>query len=127
MTVDDDSTILKYSNGTGPGPGPEQKFFTQMQCVNSNCSEFCRNASFPQEMCIPVSGGGSAIATCDAQGLTQKFYNASTDCTGTFETASMPVGVCLEDKAAGTYFENFCDNGVPKRRIHGRRPQFRRI
>jgi hypothetical protein len=126
MTIYDDSTILKYSNGTGPGPGPAEKFFTQSQCVNDKCTEFCRNGSFPIGMCLQVSGGGSAVATqCNSQGLVQKFYNESTGCSGPSVSHTMPVDQCLKGET-GNYFENICDTTVPQKRIPGKRPSLQR-
>merc|ERR1712098_354502 len=71
--------------------------------VGADCI-LCESHSFQQNVCLPLEGGGSAIATCGPNGLTQKIYHASSTCTGQAQTQNVPLNKCLKD-TAGSYFE----------------------
>ena len=91
-------------------PAPANKTFAQKQCSDSQCTVGCQSHTFPQGVCLRLSGGGSAIAECSDAGLTLKIYS-TTGCTGSYTTNTMPVNKCLQSSSGG-YFENICNNGA---------------
>jgi len=119
----------------GPGPSPPKPpaptpaptsagSFTQEQCSDAACSQGCTNHTFALNTCLGLSGGGSAIATCNSAGLLLTEYPLSSSCTGMSIPDQMTVDQCLQD-SQGTYFENFCttsssgpSSGLVKRRKH---------
>jgi len=117
VTIYDDSTVLRYGAALPPAPpapptsGPTG-FFIQEQCQDSACSQGCQNHTFQAGVCLPLNGGGSAIATCTPTTLEQRVYLESPSCTGSYKTSSMPLDQCLKDEQ-GTYFENFCSGNGP--------------
>ena len=109
--------VVRHCNG-GPSPttptpttpAPANKTFAQKHCSDSQCTLGCQSQTFPQGVCLRLSGGGSAIAECSAAGLTLKIYTTS-GCTGSYTTNTMPVNKCLQSSSGG-YFENICNNGA---------------
>jgi len=81
--------------------------FTQMQCQDTACSVGCQNATFQQNVCLGLNGGGSAIAVCNAQGLLLTEYPLSTSCTGMSIPSVMAVNTCEQMNGGGS-LENFC-------------------
>ena len=106
-------------------PAPSGGSFTQMDCQDAACSQGCQNHTFPQNQCLPLSGGGSAKAVCSATALTLTEYPTSTSCTGTSIPSNMPINQCLKNQQ-GTYFENICNNGNP-RVPAGKLPSLRKL
>ena len=110
ITIFDDSTILRY-DATGPTPTPAPPpwagNFTQMQCTDPNCAVGCANYSFAQNVCLPLTGGGSASAQCQSGMLMQYVYILSNNCTGPAAQEPMPLDQCLQASGGGS-FENFC-------------------
>jgi C1A family cysteine protease len=104
------------SSPSPPGPSPPTPppsgSFIQEQCSDAACSPGCQKPTFPLNVCLPLSYGGSAIAQCNSQGLLLTEYPLSSSCTGTSVPDQMQVNVCLQD-SDGTYFENFCTTSSP--------------
>jgi len=98
--------------GPSPTPSPSATF-TQMDCMDSQCTQGCQNHTFPQNQCLPLSGGGSAKAHCTASALVLVEYPSSSSCEGTSVPANMPINQCLSNQQ-GAYFENICNNGNPR-------------
>ena len=92
------TTAAPASNGT----------FVQMQCTDAACSVGCTNYTFNLGACIALADGGSAVATCNSQGLLLTEYPLSSTCTGYSVPDQMTINQCLQDED-GTYFENFCN------------------
>jgi hypothetical protein len=100
---------------TPPGPtppapttaAPSGGTFTQEQCSDAACSVGCTNYTFQLNTCLQLSGGGSATAVCNSQGLLLTEYPLSTTCSGISVPDQMATNTCLQD-SDGTYFENFC-------------------
>jgi C1A family cysteine protease len=92
---------------TTPSPSAT---FTQMQCQDTACTQGCQNFTFNQNTCLPLNGGGSAIATCNADGLTLTEYPTSSSCTGMSIPDVMPIDQCLQMNGGGS-LENFCSSG----------------
>jgi len=89
-----------------PGPTPTSGGdFTQEQCQDAACSVGCQNFTFAQNTCLPLSGGGSAIAQC-LPGELQLTEYSTQDCSGPGQQSDMQLNVCLQ--GTGVYFENFC-------------------
>jgi hypothetical protein len=87
-----------------PAPAPSS-YFVQMQCQNSACSTGCTNYSFPQNQCLGLGSGGSAIAQCQPGSVVLTEYNSS-DCSGTSKQDVMQLNTCLAGGAI--FFENYC-------------------
>ena len=111
VTVYQASTVLALRPKGSPTlpPPPTQARFSQINCDDDKCSEGCQTATFPQNKCLTVSGGGSALVTCDKARslLVQSFFAGSQQCRGNSTERSMPLNVCLHSNAGG-YFENVC-------------------
>jgi len=97
---------------------PSGGTFVQMQCTDAACSVGCSNYTFNLNTCLQLSDGGSAIATCNSQGLLLSEYPFSASCQGTSVPDQMTINQCLQDQD-GTYFENFC-NMAAKNALGGR-------
>jgi cysteine peptidase B len=98
---------------TGPTAPPTPSgngTFTEKQCLSKDCI-FCEGNAFPQNKCLPLEGGGSAIAFCSTSSLTQKIYVNSKDCSGSFQTQNVALNKCLKD-TQGSYFQVSCDSGA---------------
>jgi C1A family cysteine protease len=91
----------------GPSPPGPSGTFIQEQCQDAACSQGCVNYTFQTGVCLGLSGGGSAIAQCNSQGLLLTEYPTSSSCTGPSVPDQMPTNQCLQD-TSGTYLENFC-------------------
>lgn len=104
-----------------PTPSPSSGSLIQMNCLDSACSSLCSNNTFPLNQCLPLSGGGSAIATCSSTVVTLNEYYTN-DCTGTATPDQMPLNQCLQSTTGG-YFENFCVSSA----VQARRPMLQRI
>jgi len=103
-----------------PTPTPTQgQDFTQMQCQDAACSVGCTNYSFPQNECLSLSGGGSAMAQCQPGALVLTEYQTQ-DCSGPGTPDSMQLNTCLQ--GTGVYFENFCP-GQTTKYVPGRKPE----
>jgi len=89
-----------------PTPAPTSNFI-QMICQDAACSQGCQNNTFPQNTCLALNGGGSAIVQCNAEGLLLTEYPLSQSCTGMSIPSQMPVDQCLQDQQGGS-LENFC-------------------
>ena len=89
-------------------PTPKGKDFIQMDCSNSQCSSGCQNHTFPADKCLPLNGGGSAKAHCEATELVMTEYPISSDCSGFSIPSTMPLNQCLQNGDGQGYFENFC-------------------
>lgn len=89
---------------TTPAPSAD---FIQMQCQDTACSQGCQNASFAQNVCLTLNGGGSATAVCNAEGLLLTEYPLSSSCTGMSIPSLMPVNQCEQMNGGGS-LENFC-------------------
>ncbi|EKF27871.1 cysteine peptidase, putative, partial [Trypanosoma cruzi marinkellei] len=59
---------------TTSAPGPSPSYFVQMSCTDAACSVGCENATFPTGQCLLTTSGGSAIATCGAETLTEEVF-----------------------------------------------------
>jgi hypothetical protein len=75
-------------------------------CDDFFCTVGCQGETFQQGTCLQTSGGGSAIGTCDANGLKLKIYSDAS-CTGSSQESTEPVDQCLQDQS-GTYVYNVC-------------------
>jgi hypothetical protein len=95
-------------------PTPSGGSLVQEICNDAACSQGCQNNSFPLNTCLPLSGGGSAIATCNSQGVLLTEYSSSSSCTGPSTPDQMATNQCLQD-TSGTYLENFCVTGGAQR------------
>ena len=82
---------------------------TQMDCSDAACTQGCSNNTFPLGQCLQLSGGGSATAACNSQGVLLTVYPLSQDCSGMSLPNQMAVDQCLQSDAGG-YFENFCSS-----------------
>ena len=103
--------IENLCGGSNPTPAPApSNTFIQEQCSDAACSVGCTNYTFQLNTCLQLSGGGSAIAVCNAQGVLLTEYPLSSSCTGVSIPDQMAVNTCLQD-SDGTYFENFCTTG----------------
>ena len=98
-----------------PTPAPAGGSFTQKVCQDAACSVGCASHSFPQNTCLNLSGGGTAIATCTSTALVLVIYSSS-DCTGPSQSQSMPINQCLQDNT-GTYLENICSSSALERAL----------
>ena len=87
---------------TPPSPGGD---FTQYNCLDSTCL-LCSSNTFQQNVCLQVTGGGSAKASCSSAGLSMTVYTSS-DCSGSGQTEVEPVNQCLKD-TSGSYIYNVC-------------------
>jgi hypothetical protein len=95
-------------------PAPtQQQTFTQETCQDAACSVGCQQQTFPQNACLNLSGGGTAVAVCTASALQLTVYQTS-NCTGASQTASQPINTCEQDNQ-GTYFENTCSGSSSKK------------
>jgi len=90
-----------------PAPTPAGGSFTQEVCSDSACSVGCQNNTFATNKCLPLNGGGSAIAVCNSQGVLLTEYPLSANCSGISIPDQMPTNQCLQD-TQGTYLQNFC-------------------
>jgi hypothetical protein len=120
LTIFDDSTILRYdTNGPPQTPSPTWNGnFTQIQCTDSACSVNCTTFSFPQNVCLGLNGGGSAVAQCKDGMLEQFVFPLSSNCSGLNEMEPMPCGQCVQSSGGGS-FETFCGpQGGRKGKIH---------
>jgi hypothetical protein len=111
MTQFDDSTILRYT-GNGPPQTPAPTWngnFTQKACTDTACSTGCTTSSFAQGVCLPLNGGGSAIAHCNnGEGiLMQDVYILSTTCQGPSVAQPQPLNQCIQASNGGS-FETMC-------------------
>ncbi|EKF28211.1 cysteine peptidase, putative, partial [Trypanosoma cruzi marinkellei] len=68
--------------------------FVQMSCTDAACSVGCENATFPTGQCLLTTSGGSAIATCNAETLTEEVFFTSTHCSGPSVRSSVPLNKC---------------------------------
>jgi len=91
--------------------------FTQYICPDSTCMDGCQGNTFPQNQCLQLTGGGSAIATCTSSGLSLAIYSSSA-CTGSSSTNVQPVNQCLAD-TSGTYLYNVCGSGAEMHTVKG--------
>jgi hypothetical protein len=109
ITIFDTSTVLRY-NPVGPPRTPAPTWlgnFTQVQCTDNNCAVNCTKFSFPQNTCLGLNGGGSAIAKC-ADGILEQFvYPLSDTCSGLNEMQPLPLNECIQASNGGS-FETFC-------------------
>jgi hypothetical protein len=115
------NTFAIFKLGSGPGPSPPgpnppaptpqpaSGTFVQMTCQDSACSQGCQNNTFKLNTCLPLNGGGSAIAQCNSQGVLLTVYESSSTCTGSSTPDQMPTNQCLQDNT-GSYLENFCSS-----------------
>jgi hypothetical protein len=90
-----------------PTPQPSSGTVIQESCSDSACSQGCQNNTFALNKCLPLNGGGSAIAQCNSQGVLLTVYELSTNCQGFSMPDQMPTDQCLQDNTGG-YLENFC-------------------
>merc|ERR1712100_894350 len=79
----------------------------QYQCDNGLGD--CTSHSFPQNECLELSNGGSAIATCGSEYLNLQVFSSSSSCTGSSQNQQQPLNQCLEDES-GTYIYNTCSS-----------------
>jgi cysteine peptidase B len=86
---------------------PAGKTFTQKICPSAGCKSGCQEHTFPQGQCLQLQGGGSAKATCSANGLTMTDYPLSSDCSGFSIPTTQPINQCVQDEQ-GSYLENLC-------------------
>uniref|UniRef100_A0A6V1PTA6 Peptidase C1A papain C-terminal domain-containing protein n=1 Tax=Heterosigma akashiwo TaxID=2829 RepID=A0A6V1PTA6_HETAK len=98
-----------------PSPSPSGGTFTQYQCDNGLCLGDCTSHSFPQNECLSLSGGGSAIATCSTEDINLQVFSGSSDCTGASQNQQQPLKQCLKD-TTGTYIYNTCTSKVDNKR-----------
>jgi hypothetical protein len=96
-----------------PAPTTPGKF-TQKQCSDLACSKGCNSFSFTQNVCVPITGGGSAMALCVPGEVTLRIYPSSDDCTGTMFPDTMPLNKCMATGSGGS-LENYCgkENELP--------------
>jgi len=107
-----------------PAPTPTSGAdFTQMQCQDAACSVGCQNFTFAQNTCLPLSGGGSALAQC-LPGELQLTQYSTQDCSGAGQASDMQINVCLQ--GTGVYFENFCP-GQSSTEVRGIRNHNRKV
>ena len=111
VTIYQTSTVLALRPKGSPTlpPAPTQATFSQINCVDDKCSEDCQTSTFPQNKCLAVTGGGSALVTCDKARslLVQSFFAKSSQCKGNVTEKTMPLNICLHS-TTGSYFENIC-------------------
>jgi len=90
-----------------PTPAPNGNgTFTQMQCQDAACSQGCQSQTFPQNSCLSLNGGGSAIAVCQPSDLLLTMYSSS-DCSGAGQQVPQEINTCVQDNS-GSYLENIC-------------------
>ena len=110
LTQYETSTILRY-DPAGPPRTPTPKWlgnFTQKQCADNACSVNCSTVSYPQNVCLGLDGGGSAIVKCaTADLLDQIIFPFTANCTGTSELQPEPLNKCLATLGGGSV-ENYC-------------------
>ncbi len=111
------STVLRYADQ------PYYGFFEQVHCLTDSCNFLCEPVLFPQGMCLQSSTGGIK-AFCTPTDLQIKSYD-TTDCSGSFNTSSMPINQCLNSTGGGPlpYFENVCNSQFRPEQTIGRPSQ----
>jgi len=95
-----------------PSPTPAGGTFIQEQCQDAACTQGCEQQTFPQNSCLQLSSGGSAIAVCQPSALQLTVYELSSTCTGPSQVVSQPINTC-EQSSSGNYFENICSSSKP--------------
>jgi C1A family cysteine protease len=80
--------------------------FTQYVCPDWTCLDGCTGNALPLGTCLSLEGGGSAVASCNSEGLNLQVFTTSA-CTGSSTAESQPVDQCLQDEQ-GTYIYNVC-------------------
>ena len=85
--------------------------YYQLQCLDDKCSQNCQKISFPEDQCIPVSGGGAAKVKCMPNYLQEEVWRNS-DCSGTPAATSRDKLAVCEDGGGGVYYENICSAGL---------------
>jgi len=85
--------------------------FTYAICQDGNCSVGCTNASYPQNICFPMSTG-SGVPNCVPGALQLAQYTTS-DCSGPAETVDLALDTCLPGVNTTTFFEVFCPSQTP--------------
>jgi hypothetical protein len=108
ITTFDSSTILRY-DPVGPPQTPAPTWsgnITQIQCDDDNCQINCTTISIPQNQCLQMNGGGSAIAQCQPGILMQTVFPLTTNCQGPSGEDPAPLNQCQQAQQ-GSY-ENFC-------------------
>lgn len=120
VTTQQSSTVLKYADQ------PYYGYFEQVHCLTDSCNFLCESVLFPQGMCLQSSTGGLK-AFCTPDNLEIKSYE-TTDCSGSFNTSTMPTGQCLNSTQGGPlpFFENVCNAQYRSEQTMGR-PSQRRI
>jgi hypothetical protein len=107
VTIFDDSTIMRYThNGPPATPAPSWSGnFSQIQCADNACSQNCTVFSFPQNVCLNLTSGGSAKAFCDMtdQVLMQDVYPIDQVCWGPAAPQPMPLNQCFEANGGGSF------------------------
>ncbi len=98
---------------TTPSPTPASSTFTQTVCTDAACSVGCQSNTFPQNQCLNLQGGGSAIANCSSTVLNLVEYPLSSNCQGFSVPTTQPLNTCEQD-SQGTYFETICSSSAPK-------------
>ena len=120
FTMQQSSTVIKYADQ------PYYGYFEQVSCLTNGCNFLCEAVLFPQGMCLQSSTGGIK-AFCTPNDLEIKAYE-TTDCSGSFNTSSMPLNQCLNSTNGGPlpYFENVCNAQFREVQTMGR-PSQRRV
>jgi len=90
-------------------PTPSNGSFTQYVCPGEFCLSNCEKHTFSTGVCLRLTGGGSAVASCGSE-LTLQVYQTS-DCTGSSQSEQMPLNKCEQD-TSGSYIYNTCSNGA---------------
>ena len=90
---------------TPPTP-PSTGSFSQYVCPGAFCLSDCQKHTFPTGVCLTLSAGGSAVASCGANNLNLQVYQSS-DCTGSSQAEAMPLNTCEQD-SNGSYTYNTC-------------------
>ena len=128
ITQFDDSTVLRYDS-TGPAPTPAPTWngnFTQTQCTDQSCSVNCTSISVPQNVCLGLNGGGSALAQCQPGVLMMTVFPLSSACTGPSAAEAQPLDQCLAEQGGGS-FETLCGPPPPGGALALAAPKLRKM
>nr|AAM09951.1 49 kDa cysteine proteinase Cysp1 [Cryptobia salmositica] len=110
LTSHPSSSVVGNSPSPTPAPTtPGSGSLIQMYCFDDKCSNGCRKNTLPLHTCLPLNGGGSAIASCNPIQVILSIYQ-TIDCTGPSQPNAMSLNQCLLGNTG--YFENICTSNT---------------